>query len=59
MTSFFVVLLHIYMILVVYLYISIGLLLQDFMTAPIISEDVFNMMDKNKDGFVSKGNIKI
>ena len=25
------------------------------MTAPIISEDVFNKMDKNKDGFVSKG----
>ena len=33
-------------------------MLQDFMTAPIISEDVFNMMDKNKDGFVSKGNIE-
>ena len=32
-------------------------LLQDFMTAPIISEDVFNQMDKNKDGFVSKGNV--
>lgn len=27
------------------------------MTAPIISEAVFNKMDRNKDGFVSKGNI--
>ena len=27
------------------------------MTAPIISEAVFNKMDKNKDGFISKGNI--
>ena len=25
------------------------------MTAPIISEAVFNTMDKNKDGYVSKG----
>ena len=28
---------------------------KDFMTAPIISEAVFNTMDKNKDGYVSKG----
>merc|ERR1712080_478402 len=33
--------------------------IKDFMTAPIISEDVFNMMDKNKDGFVSKGELKL
>lgn len=32
---------------------------KDFMTAPIISEDVFNKMDRNKDGFVSKGELKL
>ena len=29
------------------------------MTVPIVSEDVFNSMDKNKDGFVSKGELKL
>ena len=29
------------------------------MTVPIISEDVFNSMDRNKDGFVSKGELKL
>ena len=33
--------------------------LQDFMTVPIVSEEVFNSMDKNKDGFVSKGELKL
>lgn len=33
--------------------------IKDFMTAPIISEEVFNKMDKNKDGFVSKGELKL
>merc|ERR1711997_649988 len=33
--------------------------IKDFMTAPIISEAVFNNMDKNKDGFVSKGELKL
>ena len=29
------------------------------MTVPIISEEVFNSMDRNKDGFVSKGELKL
>ena len=29
------------------------------MHTPIISEDVFNAMDRNKDGFVSKGELKL
>lgn len=33
--------------------------IQDFMTVPIISEAVFQAMDKNKDGYVSKGELKL
>jgi hypothetical protein len=33
--------------------------LQDFMTVPIMSQAVFDDMDKNKDGFVSKGELKL
>ena len=29
------------------------------MTEPIISEDVFLAMDKNKDGYVSRGELKL
>jgi hypothetical protein len=32
---------------------------QDFMTVPIMSQAVFDEMDKNKDGLVSKGELKL
>ena len=32
---------------------------QDFMTVPIMSQSVFDDMDKNKDGFVSKGELRL
>ena len=32
---------------------------QNFMTVPIISEAVFMAMDKNKDGYVSRAELKL
>ena len=33
--------------------------ISDFMSRPIVSQAAFDLMDKNKDGYVSKGELKL
>ena len=41
------------------LQLSIFISFQDFIDMPIISQAVFDAMDRNRDGYVSKGELKL